>query len=359
MKKLIPLIVSVLLSLNICAQISTGGTPPSMNIAMPESSSFQIPTIKLPDIDEGVLLREDIERDDSLYRIGKLIPVDIDIITQAKESALDNNYAIYQLKIISKGAKSIQLSFDKFKLPNDSRLYVYSSDYDYIAGAFTKKNNRDDSKFSIQPIIGEEIIIEAVINYERISQVELKLDYVCHNYKEIEKLELKSTRTSDCFLDVHCDNFISNQIRSVMRWSFYDTKKEGNYVCSCVLMNQDVPTNDLKYYVLTAEHCGDHADLANATFYFNYQERDCNIGNGTFHYSTVGVTKKAKRSIYEMYLMELSETPPEYYNVHFAGWDRSNYNDLWPWVFGIHHPHGWVKKSSERVLADNTNLLNF
>jgi hypothetical protein len=54
MKKLIPLIVSVLLSLNICAQISTGGTPPSMNTAMPESSSFQIPTIKLPDIDEGV-----------------------------------------------------------------------------------------------------------------------------------------------------------------------------------------------------------------------------------------------------------------------------------------------------------------
>jgi len=360
MKKYILLLFILICSkYYLIAQISTGGIPLSYrnyNLNL----SDDISTITLPELDNKKILNELKGKDDSAMCMGKIIDVKIDLIKDGYKTMLDNENMMYRAKIISKNAKSIHLLFNKFHLSESSEFFVYSPDYSNIVGAFTKNNNKEDEKFAIQPIMGDEIILELVVNKNEINKVKVQINHVSHNFVDIYKSILKSTSSyTDCFLDVYCDNFIQNQVRSVMRWDYYDTKDKLWKFCSCALLNQDVNFDELKYYVLSAEHCGDFADLSTSLFYFNYQERDCNTGNGTLFYSTRGATQLAKSITLDMFLMELIESPPEDYNVHFAGWDRTDHFYLWPWVVGIHHPHGWVKKSSRGDLLDNTDLYKW
>ena len=335
-------------------QISTGGLPLSYKEET-LTPSVVIPVITLPELNVEALLNEDAQRQDSALRIGKLIDVDIDFFKQSQKETLTNNRKIYKLKIVAPGAKSIDIVFDSFYIPEGGELFVYKPDYSEIAGAFTSINNKATGKFSISPITGEEIILEYIDSKVTTDSPKLHLDYVGHIYMDFNQALLESANSTDCFIDAHCNSFVDkNAIRSVMRWKYIE---DGSYyLCSCALVNQDVASpNDLKYYVLTANHCGKNAELSTATFYFNYQKPDCGSGSGTFRYSTTGATKIAKRGIYDMFLMELIEAPPADYNVFFAGWDRQNWWDLYSFVTGIHHPHGWEKKVSEGHLADNTN----
>jgi hypothetical protein len=354
-KRFINLFIFVLFTIvQIYGQVSTGGLPPSYKEKILEPSVV-IPVITLPELNVEDLLKEDAQRQDSALRIGKLIDVDIDFLVLSQKENLTNNSKIYKLKIIVPRAKSIDLVFDSFYIPEGGELFVYKPDYSDILGAFTPINNKVTGKFSIGPISGEEIIIEYMDSKVTTEIPKLHLDHVGHNYIDLERAFLKSTSATDCFIDVHCNPFVDkNIIRSVMRWRYYEDG--STYLCSCALVNQDVDNpNDLKYYVLTANHCGNNAELSTATFYFNYQRPDCNSGSGTFRYSTTGATEKAKRDIYDMFLMELIETPAADYNIFFAGWDRQNWWDLFSFVTSIHHPHGWEKKVSEGYLADNTN----
>ena len=339
----------------IYGQVSTGTIPPSYKEPASKSSSIAIPAITLPEINVDNLLKEDAQRQDSALRIGKLIDVDIDFLKQSQKETLTNHSTIYLLKITVPGAKSVDLVFDSFYVPEGGELFVYKPDYSEIAGAFTSVNNKATGKFSIGPIAGEEVILEYMDSKFSTETPELHLDYVGHNYIDLERAFLKSTSATDCFIDVQCNPFVDkNIIRSVMRWRYYEGG--STWFCSCALVNQDVDDpNDLRYYVLTANHCGNDADLSTARFFFNYQKPGCNTGSGTTRYYTTGATKIAKRAIYDMFLMELIEAPPADYNVFFAWWDRQNWWDLFSFVTGIHHPLGWVKKVSEGHLADNTN----
>ena len=351
-KIFIILVIFICSFFHLNAQISSGGLPPSYkqnNLKLPE----KIPTIILPELDIEKIIEKDKIRNDSALRIGQIIDVNINLIEEGLITEIDDKNAIIRLKIMSKGAKSIELFFDNYFLPPESEFYIYNPDYSNIAGAFTKRNNRVDKKFSTQPIIGDEIILELKLKNDYINEVKMEIDHVSHNYIDIFEL-LGDSKYTDCFIDVHCNSSVNkNNIRSVMRWNYKEG--DGNYRCSCALINQDCDNpNDLKYYIVTANHCGKNAELSTAKFYFNYQRPDCDSGHG-WYTSTIGATKKAKRSIYDMFLMELDEKPPEDYNVHFAGWDRETWWALCPFVTGIHHPRGLVKKVSEGHLGANTN----
>lgn len=342
-------------SIKVISQVSSGGLPLSFKIDENINSGKLIPIITLPDLDINKILEESVARNDTAFLIGQFIKVDIDLQRDGLLTALQNGDKIYRLKIIIKNAKAIELSFDNFYLPEGTSFYVYNQEKSSIAGAFTNRNNRDDRKFSIQPVIDDNIILEyyepSTSNYTP----SIHLDYVSHIFVDLQESLFGSLSYVDCFLDVHCAPWIQNLIRSVVRWTYRDTQNGLNYVCSGVLIGQDVDENNSKYYVLTANHCGKNADLPIAKFYFNYQNPDCDVSGGTLRYSTVGATKLAKRFLYDMFLVELDEEPHPDYNVYFTGWERSSYGDLWPFVTGIHHPHGWTKKVSEGELRMNTN----
>lgn len=330
-------------------QLQEGGTPESFNFVNKTTES--LPTFSFSFNESQIKAIND-----TAYDVGVAELVNINFITQSYKFITDDGVKVYRLLIEVKNALGLGVEFSDFYLPVGSKLYAYNVDKTIILGAYTSNNNQSDNKFSIQPISGTKLILEynepmnvndnprIIIN--RISKIYRPLFGDNHNAQQ---------RSSDCYENVHCVTGIEVE-RSVMKWFYYDEKDESYYVCSCVLVNQDVSADEVKPYVLTANHCGKNADLSTAVFYFNYQNSTCTSNNANqYNYTLTGCTKRAKRAVIDMFLLELYSFPPPDYNVHWAGWDRSNRNNLSDDVMGIHHPNGTNKKISLGTFKANSN----
>ncbi|PLX24418.1 MAG: hypothetical protein C0599_02155 [Salinivirgaceae bacterium] len=158
-----------------------------------------------------------------------------------------------------------------------------------------------------------------------------------------DKERLKS---SECNVDVNCPRGEKWQDvkRSVVRIFF-----DNGYLCSGTILNNTL-NNEIPY-LLTANHCiSTQESAANAIFGFNYEAPYCDAPSyeypGVSSNRLVGATLKATKDDAEgkldFTLLELNQTIPEQFNVHFAGWSASKKAPRS--VAGIHHPGGDVKK---------------
>ena len=73
---------------------------------------------------------------------------------------LPNGDKVWRLRIYSQGAKSINLTFNNYHLPNGAKLYIYNDDHSDVQGAFTSFNNQDDRYFATTLLRGEAITLE-------------------------------------------------------------------------------------------------------------------------------------------------------------------------------------------------------
>ena len=114
----------------------------------------------------------------------------------------------------------------------------------------------------------------------------------------------------------------------------------GSRICTGSLVNN--ASQDLTPYFLTANHClgGNNSWI----FMFNYESPSCSNQNGPTNMTLSGSSLLANSSSSDVALLLLNESPPENYNVHFAGWDVSGNTPSIP--VGIHHPSGDIKKIS-------------
>jgi hypothetical protein len=111
----------------------------------------------------------------------------------------------------------------------------------------------------------------------------------------------------------------------------------------------------LRPFAYTAEHCGGSADLTTAIFNFHFQKSICNVTSSPPNYSLVGATFRSKKSLSDMFLMELDNVPPPEFNIYYLGWDRNDRNDLPDEIRGIHHAEGGKKAVSVGTFNANTN----
>jgi hypothetical protein len=349
MKRIITILSACWILNGAFGQIQEDGTPESYNF--PNMASDPLPTFSCS-FDTTQITADN----DSAYDVGVAEIVNINFVSQSSKVTTSNGIKVYRYLIEVQNALGLGVEFNSFYLPVGSTLYAYNEDQTILLGAYTSNNNPADGKFSIQPISGTKLVLE----YNQPSEIDddplLNINRISKIYRPIfGDEESAQQRTSNCYQNVHCVSDLEVD-RSVMKWLFYDTDDESYYVCSCALVNQDVSPNDLKPYVLTANHCGKNADLSTAIFYFNFQHSTCTGSNANqYNYTLTGGTKRAKRAVYDMYLLELYSFPPPDYNVHLAGWDRSNRSSLPDEVMGIHHPHGQPKKISLGTFAANTN----
>ena len=282
---------------------------------------------------------------------------------------------IYRTKIIATGALSIGLQFKNLYLGSGATLYIYTPDSLMIRGAYTSINN--DSVFNFLPLTGSTAIVEVFIPNGSTwdSSLQIKgIEYYFINYVNVaqQQLSLISSPTSadGCYANVYCrTNYYGGIERSVVYWTAFDNGGNG-FSCSGALINQNVPANSLKTYFLTANHCGQDADLSTAIFNFIYQKSTCTAtypvaGLYTGLYTITGAWKKSSNggpyvstSGTDMYLMELKSKPSPELNVFYAGWDHRSYpsgsGDL---MLGIHHPKNYDKRYSEGWLQRNV-LVN-
>lgn len=338
--------ISILLSLLFVfqpsfSQINQAGSPRNFH-----KSTQKIPAIILPSVNAEKLLEEDRYFEESRLkplRFAQMIETDISPDKDGVWHTLDNGGKIWQLKIISPGAYSLSVVFNKYIIPQGAEVFIYNLKNKHILGAFTSLNNKNNKKLAIAPVKGDEIIIEYYEPQNVEFTGELHISSIGHDYKNIFNIlqnnEKSFGSSGICNVNINCpegDNWQTLK-KSVCKITF------NGFLCSGALVNNT--KNNGNPYLLTANHCIDNSyDAENAVFYFNYESPTCDNIDGDRTQTLSGSVIKAAptEKTLDFTLLELSEVLPPEYSPYFAGWSRDFADPST--VTSIHHPGGDIKK---------------
>lgn len=334
------------LMIDLQAQISEGGIPPSFQNNL--KSWQEIPLFILPETDEEELRLEDFKTDPSgqcEYRIAKGFEVDLDPENSGIWEELNGGDRLWRIRIFSGGAKAIHVYFDQYIIPEGGKLFIYNKEKTDILGAFTYQNNKITGVLAVKPVRGEEITVEYFEPADVLFSGQLHIGDIGHNYRSTTLYNATGYGDSEkCNKDINCDMALCWQIekRSVCMISFM--KSNGNYyLCSGALINN--ARNDGKPYLLTANHCfPTYYEAQTAVFYFNYESPTCNGPDGDLSQSISGSEILATTYQLDFCLVKLSSSPPANYMPYYSGWDITTKAPTKSVC--IHHPLGDVKKIS-------------
>lgn len=329
-------------TVELAAQVSWGGYPKTII----ENKSGNFDQVKMPSIQSLNLISESIREfkntaNPQPLRFAHPFEVNFSPANSGTWAFTEDGYKCWRLNIRSEGALSINLIFNEFELPEGSLLYIYNKDKSHVLGAFTSANNKVSGKFAVSPVRGEEV----VVHYETPDSVESEIPFVIKqvNHDFLGILEKDSRRplgvpAGSCNVDVNCElgeewDEVKNAVcRMIVK---------GIEICTGTLINNTA--EDMRPYVLSADHCYDEWEYAEESVYtFNYESPYCAPLDGDPSNSVSGAIMKAKFDSLDFALVELSIVPPPEYRPYFAGWDReSKASDS---TVSIHHPYGDIKK---------------
>ena len=275
------------------------------------------------------------------------------VIDQENGEAVE--YSIWQTKVTSPGALSLNLGFTDFYLPEGASLYIFDSNDDLAFAPLTAADNDDHGQYWSPMISGDSITLELNVPAELQDQVKLNLSKVNHGYlgSDIDSI-LESEvilKSGSCNVDVACSQSQGweAQVNATARITI-----GGASLCSGAAINN--ANNDGKAYFLTAEHCtsGNASSAPTIVAYWKYENPTCRTpgssASGTpYRNLDNALTNSGGKmlAVYEpsdMYLMEFDDPFPEAANVYLAGWSRSS--EAPPSAVSIHHPKGHAKRIS-------------
>ena len=338
------------------AQISEGGTPISFSLDT-DTGREKIPVVSTPRVDARSLIEEDERQraQDALipFRFGKAIDVDIDIKKAGMKIELPGGDKLWLMKIHCPDAFSINLIYDRFRLAEGAKFFIYNEDRTMILGAFTPEvSNNTDNVFATDLVQGNTIVLEY---FEPSSSDDgiIHIGKVIHGYINTFGDSRGLNESGKCHNDVICqqwNNWI-NERRAVTMLLVNDNSSFGT---GCLVNNTK---QDYKPYILTAYHCyfnndgSERQKPATSIFRFFYWKPNCAAGSSTAtgtpagFKSITGAEIKASYVSSDFTLLELKSSPPSDWNVYYAGWDRTT--PPAPKFTGIHHPKGDAMKISE------------
>jgi len=334
----------ILLSINLKAQISEGGSP----ISFRDSTLIKdVPIVTMPFVNVDSLKKADeAERqqpEPKPMRYGFWLKVDLGIDNSGVWKTLPNGDRVWHLVIHSPGAKSLNFIFSKYNLPENAKLFIYNEDRSMVLGAFTNKNNKPHKRFSTDVIEGEKVTLEYYEPYNVMKKGELRLEKVVHGYRNMFS---GLGDSGDCNIDIKCPegNGWCIQQRSVgmIISSDNDIFSRDSRLCSGAMVNN--VRQDGTPYFLTANHClnGFEEDWV---IRFRYWASDCNAGDEQRTWQSFsGTTTRANNGVSDFALLELDDRPSQGMGIHYAGWNRAATPPLSG--AGIHHPAGDVMKIS-------------
>lgn len=326
------------------AQISQGGTP--LKTAALKSSGTKV--VEMPPIQNFLTLEMNSEQQESKSMLKPFqfaYPFDVNLSPDNSGEWFrgENDFYIWKLTIRSKGAKSLNLIFDEFKIPESSRLFVFNEKENHVLGAFTQINNKPSGKFAVSPVLGDEITVQFEVPEKFVKDKFFRIVNVNHDYIGILKSDGRrplGKTAGDCNIEVNCDEWDNwdEQKNSVCRFIV-----NGKEVCTGVLVNNTAENQ--KPYILSAAHCYDKWSFPEVTIYtFNYESPFCEPLDGDPSNSISGAIMKAQSDSLDFALVELSLVPPPGFRPYYAGWNRSS--NIPASTVSIHHPQGDIKKIS-------------
>lgn len=329
-------------------QLNAGGTPLTSRSDV-TVQNIPVVTVSPPDL-AALQLRD--AQEPLPYRFAVNIPVQADFPEEGAWTTLADGSRVCLLAVEAPGAKAVSLLFDRFRLPDNGRLFIYSADRKQVLGAYTSINNDASGRFSAQLIHAGRVILE----YDAPASSplpEIRLCDVVYAYRGVpDEDEAKGFgQAGPCEVNINCEEGQAYQQvkKGIVRVQAY--KNSSAYWCTGSLVNNT--RRDGSPYLLTADHCykgGTPADLLNWVFYFDYETTGCE--NPTLppqERALTGATFKARAGDVsaggsDFLLLLLNDAIPDTFDVFLNGWSRINTQPLYG--AGIHHPQGDIKKIS-------------
>ncbi len=323
-------------------QLSSGGFPLQVNALKSAEKQFvRMPILKQSVIDEAMNRNASTDNMLKAFKFAHAFEVDLNPTNSGQWYSTNANYNVWKLTIESKNAKSLNLIFHNFQLPDGVRLYLYNEKLNHYLGAFTSDNNKPSEKFAVAPVAGGEITIQYEVPKAMGTPADFKIARVNHDFIGILKFDRRPfspTVAGDCNVDVNCDFAVRwNDIKNSVCRLIVD----GDEVCSGTLINNT--SEDQTPYVISASHCYDKWEYAETSVYtFNYESPYCAPLDGDPMHSLSGSIMKAHFDSLDFALVQLDEIPPPNFRPYYAGWNRLS--SLPDSSVSIHHPWGDVKK---------------
>lgn len=356
------MLIGILISGSLLAQISEGGTPPSIKYQIKADNVDKI-TLAKPDLRKEMM--EDVSADKGAYRVGKMLTVDLSMENSGTWTELPDGGKIWRLKIHVDEAKALSVYYKDFYLPKGSKLFLYNSNQKQIIGAFTSFNNPENGEFSTEMIQGEELTLEyyqpSLSVHENVygrtaidtKKPSISIIWIGYVYRGVDHLMNRfmdekppQYGSSDaCQVNVNCSpegDAWQQEKRGVAE--IYLTDGQYMYFCTGSLVNNT--SQDCTPYFLTADHCGE-TYFSYWQFYFNYESSGCTSTSQPSYNTMTGATQKAsgdENTGSDFDLLLLNNSVPTNYNPYYNGWDRTG-NTVTSGV-SIHHPSGDIKKIS-------------
>jgi hypothetical protein len=250
-------------------------------------------------------------------------------------------------------ALSINLTCDKFWIPEGGKMFLYTSDKKQSIGAFTSKNNKGDKNnlrgFATELLYSDRVTIEYYQPKEVTDEAVISISNVVHGYRQLRFNVPGSGTSGDCQVNINCSEGQSWQNeKKAVALIFEEGHQRGSGSLVTTINNAPTP------YFLTANHCinngHDALSLPNLdywVFYWNHEVPGCERTNYIPPYHTTsGAMIKANNNISDFALLLLDEDPREIvgYNPYYLGWDASG--NTGGCGVCIHHPNRDVKKIS-------------
>lgn len=273
----------------------------------------------------------------------------------------DGSYNIWQLRIRSTGAYSLNLILNQFQIPSGARLFLVGLKSGEVKGAYTSENMSASGVFAIEPVSGDELLVQ----YEEPVKPAFKGDFViaqvAHDFIGVGASDDHRPLgiSGSCNVNVNCDLVNGSE---TLRDAVCRVLVEGVELCSGTLMNNT--SLDGTPYLLTAYHCfvdeykqKTPGQMANGTVYlFNYESPSCESVDGDVSRSVSGSVLKAAFDSLDFALVQLNSQPPDYYRPYLAGWNMTNVTPTRS--LSIHHPLGDIKKVAVDLNAPSTSSFN-
>ena len=342
---------------NAFAQISEGGIPPSFQfqtLLRIRAATVQIPVafnvIELKKADE-----QKAAQGTPLLAVATLIEAGYNPTNAGSWATLPDGTRLWQLNLQAKDAIALMVYYSEFYIPKGGKLFIYNATKTQILGAYTSITNPSGGRFATEFVAGDELTLEYVAAPSgEMPRIEIEAIGYGYNHLSILNGSVSLRRPSaPCEVDINCEEGDAWQNQKKGVCSILQVINRKTYLCSGSLVNNTA--NDLKPYILTAQHCacdGNYEatadDMKQWTFYFNHDLEECgNIASVAPSRTIVGCQKIAATTTdneSDGLLVLASTAIPADYNVYYNGWDRRN-TPAQSGV-GIHHPQGDYKKIS-------------
>ena len=342
-----PLALALICSLPSIAQVPHGGVPfwnsPGTNMGNPAWPVHRMPGIDLEALRAADAITDAVKS--APWRFGEEFPVDI---TLEDGQWLDiDGTAVWRTQIQAPGALAMSLRFSEFAMPKGARMFIWNADRIEFIGGFDHRNMKSWGGLATGLVAGDAVVVELQVPSGLEDAVALRMDQVVHAYRDIAgKAALAAEalgeqrgpygNSGDCNINVNCPEGATWQCE---KRSVALILQGGFAVCSGALVNNTA--QDGTPLFLTANHCLGNTN--NWTFVFNHETEGCTGNTGPTNQTVSGAELLGNSSASDYGLLLLNETPPESYNVFYAGWDGTDAETVQN-TTGIHHPSGDLKK---------------